>query len=81
MSFFVNWTFFSSMIIFLSRGGIYVYCSNFNTHGVGKMCVTCGTWFLSVKAQNFSIVFRFSRKELGSKTVFKGQNQKFDEGF
>jgi hypothetical protein len=37
--------------------------------------------FLVLKLKNFSIVFRFSRKELGSKTVFKGQNQKFDEGF
>ncbi len=29
---------------------IYVCCSNFNSHGVGRMPITCGTWFLSAKA-------------------------------
>jgi hypothetical protein len=47
---------------------------------VWEKCVTCGIWFLSVKAKNFSIAFSFSRKELGSKTVFRGRNQKNDEG-
>ncbi len=37
--------------------------------------------FFVLKLKNFSIVFSFSRKELDSKTVFKGQNQRNDEGF
>jgi hypothetical protein len=37
--------------------------------------------FLVLKLKNFSIAFSFIRKELGSKTVFRGQNQKNDEGF
>ncbi len=37
--------------------------------------------FLMLKLKNFSITFSFSRKELGSKIVFKGQNRKNVEGF
>jgi len=37
--------------------------------------------FLVLKLKKISIVFSFSRKELGSKTIFKGQNQRNDEGF
>jgi hypothetical protein len=37
--------------------------------------------FLVLKLKNFSIAFIFSGKELGFKTIFRGQNRKNDEGF